>query len=570
MFGLNARVNGILDDFINKFLIGELIKFGTEQSLRGIVDDAQFLTDGNSGILMVTGDHNDLDTRALALLNGCLYFGTNGVDHTGKTDENKLFFKIFRLKIAGNGIIFSHGAGKHTQSLIRHTFVIRGDLRTESIGHGNDLTVHKRGGAELENNIGSTLSVLHDAVGRIMYRGHHLSAGIEGSFAHTGEGNNKIVFVKTELISISHESRLGGLTRYLALGVNIGVAAKSHGGGKKIFIITVVIHHGHLILRKSTGLIGTDDLRTAESFHRGEFTDQSLTFAHGGNADGKDDGNNSRKTFGNSGNGKSDGGYEGIKNRTRKEGFEFKSVFIQNEGFNDTHHEDEYADAENKLCKERGKLRHLFLKGGLLFFGIVERIGDLTHFGIHTNCRNDRPAASVNDRGTGIHHVLSVTESNILRAVFQRKDIHDLGYGNGFAGKRGFFHLHGERFQHTAVRRYGIARLQNNDIADNDILTLNGNDLAVAQDMRSSGSHLHQSFHGGFRFTLLHKAHDRVDDNDHKDNKNIGKIFDAGFSSRFQHGYNSLNESGNKEHDDHGVLKGINKFFEKTVFFGFF
>ena len=88
--------------------------------------------------------------------------------------------------------------------------------------------------------------------------------------------------------------------------------------------------------------------------------------------------------------------------------------------------------------------------------------------------------------------------------------------------------------------------------------------------MRSSGSHLHQSFHGGFRFTLLHKAHDRVDDNDHKDNKNIGKIFDAGFSSRFQHGYNSLNESGNKEHDDHGVLKGINKFFEKTVFFGFF
>ena len=59
------------------------------------------------------------------------------------------------------------------------------------------------------------------------------------------------------------------------------------------------IADGHFILRKGSGLVGTDNGRTAESFDGGELLDESVLLRHTLNRHGKRERNRRQKTFGN-------------------------------------------------------------------------------------------------------------------------------------------------------------------------------------------------------------------------------------------------------------------------------
>ena len=93
MLGLNSCINAELTDLFFEILIADFIELSARDSLRGVADDAELHCDCNGGILMVARYHNGRYACVAAFLNSRLNLGTNRVNHTRKTDENKVVFK---------------------------------------------------------------------------------------------------------------------------------------------------------------------------------------------------------------------------------------------------------------------------------------------------------------------------------------------------------------------------------------------------------------------------------------------------------------------------------------------
>ena len=90
VFGLHAGIDRILQDFLEKFLIGELVELCALDGLRDVGNDAQILADGNGGILVVAGDHDRPDARLAALLDRVVHFRAAGVDHAEAADKDHI------------------------------------------------------------------------------------------------------------------------------------------------------------------------------------------------------------------------------------------------------------------------------------------------------------------------------------------------------------------------------------------------------------------------------------------------------------------------------------------------
>ena len=80
---------------------------------------------------------------------------------------------------------------------------------------------------------------------------------------------------------------------------------------------------------------------------------------------------------------------------------------------------------------------------------------------------------------------------------------------------------------------------------------------------------MHESIHSRFRLALLNETHYRVDDNNNKDNKNIGELTNSRLSAGFDNRNNALNGRRNEKHNDHRIGKRVNKFSEQAFLFGF-
>lgn len=128
--------------------------------------------------------------------------------------------------------------------------------------------------------------------------GHHLSSGVERSFADSGARLDEVILAHAQGIGVSDESGLGGLARDLAGVVYLSVGAKSHGLGYELLIVAEMIDDSHLVLGQSTRLVGADYLSAAESLNCGKLTDKSLSLAHRGNAYGKDYRDDCRQSLG--------------------------------------------------------------------------------------------------------------------------------------------------------------------------------------------------------------------------------------------------------------------------------
>ena len=79
-------------------------------------------------------------------------------------------------------------------------------------------------------------------------------------------------------------------------------------------------------------------------------------------------------------------------------------------------------------------------------------------------------------------------------------------------------------FKYPAVSRHSIARFKDHDIAHCNVFALYYTDFSVTQYLGSRGGHLHQGFHGSLGFALLYERHGCINDHDHEDHQNIGKV----------------------------------------------
>ena len=342
--------------------------------------------------------------------------------------------------------------------------------------------------------------------------GHHLSAGIEGNLANSFELNLFDVLGKTKLFSVVYKSCLGRLTDCGAcLGVKLCIGAEGHSVCKKSLVVTVVVNNGHLVLGKSTGLVGADDLGASESFNCGKLTNDCVTLGHIGNADGKNDSNNGCKSLGDSGNCKRNSYHEGVEDRLKADTVTDK-----------LNAEDNHADTDNEVGEDLGKTCELDLKGSLALFCLCKRVCDLTHFGIHT-CSNDYClAASVNDYGAHEYHVFTVTESNVA-VLSCGENLFLLVNGNGFTGECRFLYLHRSALDNTSVCGNCVTCFKYDNITNYQVFTGNGDELAITNDLGLCLGHFLKRFDSLFGLAFLENAEYSVNKNNCKDDNNVSR-----------------------------------------------
>ena len=77
-----------------KVFVRDFIQLSPRNSLVAIVNNAQLSCNGNGGINVIAGNHNNTHAGTVSFFNSRLDFRTHGVNHAGKTYKRHVFFEI--------------------------------------------------------------------------------------------------------------------------------------------------------------------------------------------------------------------------------------------------------------------------------------------------------------------------------------------------------------------------------------------------------------------------------------------------------------------------------------------
>jgi hypothetical protein len=103
---------------------------------------------------------------------------------------------------------------------------------------------------------------------------------------------------------------------------------------------------------------------------------------------------------------------------------------------------------------------------------------------------------------------------------------HTLHYGHGFSRKLGFFNMTPRRTRQSQIRSNAYAGLQDNEIAGNNVPSLNLEFAAVADNSCARGDELHQGPDRLLSTTFLGKPDDRVEKQYGHDDTSIDELFE--------------------------------------------
>ena len=95
MFRLHARIDRILTHLFGKFLVAELTELQAGNDLILIFNDTQLLGNRDRCILVVTGNHDHTDPRALTFLDCRFDLRANGVNHARQPEESHPLLQRF-------------------------------------------------------------------------------------------------------------------------------------------------------------------------------------------------------------------------------------------------------------------------------------------------------------------------------------------------------------------------------------------------------------------------------------------------------------------------------------------
>ena len=210
--------------------------------------------------------------------------------------------------------------------------------------------------------------------------------------------------------------------------------------------------------------------------------------------------------------------------------------------------EDDHADAEDELGQDAGELVQLDLQRGELLLGGGERVGDLAHLGLHAGGGHDGGTAAVDHGGAHVAHVLTVAQRHVVGALGEHDGLGVLLDRDGLAGERGLLDLHRGALDDAAVRGDGVAGLEQDDVAGDQIGARQVLEPPVADDLGLGGAHLLEGGEGLLGLGLLDHAEHGVDDDDGEDDDDVGPLGLTLDGTR-----DGGDGGGDDQHDDHGV-----------------
>ena len=403
--------------------------------------------------------------------------------------------------------------------------------------------------AKRQNNVRPALGVLHDAAAlQRVQGGHHLASGVKGRLAHAGHGGFQFVLFQRELCSPGDKRGFGRLTGDLAVFLQLRIGAQGHGGGDFALVAAGKVHNRHLVLRERAGFVRADDLRAAERFHGGEAPDDGVAAGHIRHADGKHHRHNGGKAFRDGGNGQRHRDHKRIENHIEVEITRTEQL----------HAEDDNADHNDEPREDNGELAELALQRRFALRGAGKRVSNLAHLGLHAGGCHEHGAAAVDNSGTHVGHVLAVAERD-GSALAQIDDVNKLVDRHTLARQRGLLDLQRGAFNESSVRRNGVARLEQYDVAGDQLLAADDDELPVAHDAACGGGHLLQRFDGFLRLVLLINAEHRV--NQH-DGENDDGVCNALTLDDGEHGADGRRD---QQDDNHGIHHLLEETLEKGI-----
>ena len=482
----------------------------------------------------------------LHLGDGVLHLGADGVDHAGQPQEDQVVLQSLGGLVGGHGVVMTLSGGQHPEGLIGHGLVLGEDLPLARLVQRQDLAVLPVVGALLEHLVGGALGVLDEAVRRAVDGGHHLPAGVEGGLAHPGGLRLHGGLAEADLGGPVHQGALGGLAHGVAGLIGVGVGAQGHGPGG-LRLVAPVVHHGHLVLGQGAGLVRADDLGAAQGLHGGELADDGVALGHVGHADGQHDGHHRGQALGDGGHSQAHGHHEGAD-----DGVDVEPARPQQaEG------EDEHADAQHQDAEDSAELAQLPLQGGLPLLRLGQGVGDLAHLGGHAGLAHHGPAAAVDHGGAHVEHTVAVAQGNLALAG-DGGDL--LLHRHALAGEGGLLGLQAGALDDAAVGGHGVAGLQDDDVAGDQLVAAEHDHLSVPQHLAGCRRHLLEGLNGLLRLALLVHAQHGVDEHHDQDDEHIREAL-AGVG-----GGDAGDRRGHQQNNDHGVAQLLEEALEQGDF----
>ena len=230
---LDTGVDAVEGDDVDELLVGILVQLRAQGRLCGVGDDAQVLADGHGGVLVVAGDHDGADAGHPAFLDGLVDLRPAGINHAVEADQDHVMLQRVRGAVLRHRRILPVSARQHAQGLVGVGFVDLPDLVPDGLRHGDDPAVLQIPGTAVQNDVGSALGVLDEAVFLFVDRGHHLAVRVEGSLGNAGLGFRELVLWQADLVGIVYQGGLRGLAGGgLLPGADLRVRAQRHGYGQ--------------------------------------------------------------------------------------------------------------------------------------------------------------------------------------------------------------------------------------------------------------------------------------------------------------------------------------------------
>ena len=493
MAGGDPRIHGILCGAAGELLFPHGVEFLARHDLRKMFGDAEPRSDGERRFGCVPRDHHRSDARAAAGGDRLFHALLGRVEHGRKPHEHKPFFP---LGVPAGKSEHAHGA----PGIGRHA---RADLCAVGLRDGALPRVGQDPRTFCKQHVGAALDVQPAPLLRACKDAHHLPLGRKGNAAQlfkvTGKADAVGILHERDLRRIPHVCARAALDRVadahtpqqLPFGHGARIALfRGHGFGK----IGADRLHRHSVFGEGARLVRTDHAAPAQTFHRAETAHDGARGGHALHAERQDHGDDRAHALRNGGDGHGDRAHHALQKahpsgdqRTRKQ--------------HERHAEHRDGDHLSELCDR-------LVEGRGSRLALVQKAGDLAHFGVHTAGGDDAPRPALDAERAEMRRIRAHGECGT------RDDAVVFFGGSALSRQRRFVAAKIFRMQNAAVRGDPVALFQLDDVAHHERFGVQLYHLAVAYGFRLARGELFEFFDGRVRAVLLQKADNGIQKND--------------------------------------------------------
>jgi hypothetical protein len=480
---------------------------------------------------MVAGDHLDLNAGALAGADGPRGRRAGRVDHADEAEQGEaldvvaLDRGLARGELAACEEEDAEAVGAEAIDLGRDSGAVDrvalasaeavDAARQQGLGGALDQEDRRRSGAVVEGHHVHVLGREGDGVEAGPVEAE--AGGLVGGDEEGGLGGVALDLdlVPAEDPGVVAEGAAAEREGEGGLGIDSGVGAFEGAGDRAGGVVADAGEgegavegpepgDGHLVLGEGAGLVGADDSGAAEGLDRGEAADQGAAAGHGGDADGEEDGDRGGEALGDRADGDGDGGVEGVDEVGALGGLEG---------------EEGGGEAEDDPDEELGEAGDLAGERGGDLGGAGDHPGDPAGLGAIAGGDDDAHSCPKGHMGAGEGHAEAITDAGGGVDGDRALDGRD-----GLAGEGGLVDLEVADLDQAEVGGDGVARLEVDEVADDEGLGADTAAAAVAEHVGLGDDHRVEGSDRLLGAVLLEEADHSVDEDDGADDQGVDVV----------------------------------------------